>query len=198
MTVEPGFGGQAFLDMALPKVRRARELIADRELDVWLQVDGGVSMRTIERCAEAGADVFVAGSAVYGSKDPAHAGRPCAAARSGRPRRIMAHTGAGDERPTKSRALAASVTSVWASPERSVAAMALDLERPPTTARRVRRGPRSRCGQGRRPRPCPGCEPPCAAEPELVGDLGLEPSLEAIVPGDGRRLQQLNRSHRLR
>jgi ribulose-phosphate 3-epimerase len=73
MTVEPGFGGQAFLDMALPKVQRARELIADRELDMWLQVDGGVSMRTIERCAEAGADVFVAGSAVYGSKDPAHA-----------------------------------------------------------------------------------------------------------------------------
>jgi len=73
MTVEPGFGGQAFLDLVLPKIRRARELIAGRDLDVWLQVDGGVGTDTIERCAEAGADVFVAGSAVYGSEDPAKA-----------------------------------------------------------------------------------------------------------------------------
>jgi ribulose-phosphate 3-epimerase len=71
MTVEPGFGGQAFLDVVLPKIRRARRAIGD--LDVWLQVDGGVSADTIERCAEAGADVFVAGSAVYGSGDPAKA-----------------------------------------------------------------------------------------------------------------------------
>ncbi|HVE24358.1 MAG TPA: ribulose-phosphate 3-epimerase, partial [Sporichthya sp.] len=62
MTVEPGFGGQAFLDVVLPKIRRARELIAGRDLDLWLQVDGGVAPATIERCAEAGADVFVAGS----------------------------------------------------------------------------------------------------------------------------------------
>ena len=73
MTVEPGFGGQAFLDIVLPKIRRARELIAGRELDLWLQVDGGVAANTIERCAEAGADVFVAGSAVYGADDPAEA-----------------------------------------------------------------------------------------------------------------------------
>jgi ribulose-phosphate 3-epimerase len=73
MTVEPGFGGQRFLDMVLPKVRRARELIKGRELPVWLQVDGGVSAETIERCAEAGADVFVAGNAVYGAGDPAEA-----------------------------------------------------------------------------------------------------------------------------
>ena len=73
MTVEPGFGGQPFLDMVLPKVRRARELIKDRELSVWLQVDGGVTDETIERCAEAGADVFVAGSAVYSASDPARA-----------------------------------------------------------------------------------------------------------------------------
>ncbi|MCW2679231.1 MAG: ribulose-phosphate 3-epimerase [Frankiales bacterium] len=73
MTVEPGFGGQAFLDVVLPKIRRARKAIGD--LDVWLQVDGGVSDETIERCAEAGADVFVAGSAVYGKDDPAEAVR---------------------------------------------------------------------------------------------------------------------------
>ena len=73
MTVEPGFGGQAFLDVVLPKIRRARELIAGRDLDLWLQVDGGVSASTIERCADAGADVFVAGSAVYGADDPAEA-----------------------------------------------------------------------------------------------------------------------------
>jgi ribulose-phosphate 3-epimerase len=73
MTVEPGFGGQPFLDVVLPKVRAARELIKGRGIDVWLQVDGGVSAETIERCAEAGADVFVAGSAVYGAADPAAA-----------------------------------------------------------------------------------------------------------------------------
>jgi ribulose-phosphate 3-epimerase len=73
MTVEPGFGGQKFLDLVLPKVRAARELVKGRDLDLWLQVDGGVSAETIERCAEAGADVFVAGNAVYGADDPAAA-----------------------------------------------------------------------------------------------------------------------------
>ena len=71
MTVEPGFGGQGFLDVCLPKIRRARQAIRDAGLDVWLQVDGGVSVETIERAAEAGADVFVAGSAVYGAEDAA-------------------------------------------------------------------------------------------------------------------------------
>ncbi len=71
MTVEPGFGGQKFLDVVVPKIRRARQLIGDA--DVWLQVDGGVDATTIEVCAEAGADVFVAGSAVYGAQDPAAA-----------------------------------------------------------------------------------------------------------------------------
>ncbi len=75
MTVEPGFGGQAFLDIMLPKIRRTRQLVAKHGLDLWVQVDGGVSAETIERCAEAGADVFVAGSAVYGAKDPAEAVR---------------------------------------------------------------------------------------------------------------------------
>ncbi|MDT7573555.1 MAG: ribulose-phosphate 3-epimerase [Actinomycetota bacterium] len=71
MTVEPGFGGQPFLDAVLPKIRRAKQAIGD--LDIWLQVDGGVSAETIERCAAAGADNFVAGSAVYGADDPAAA-----------------------------------------------------------------------------------------------------------------------------
>jgi ribulose-phosphate 3-epimerase len=70
MTVEPGFGGQKFLVVCLPKIRRARELISAAGLEVWLQVDGGVSLETIERCAEAGADEFVAGSAVFSADDP--------------------------------------------------------------------------------------------------------------------------------
>jgi ribulose-phosphate 3-epimerase len=70
MTVEPGFGGQSFLDVCLPKLRRARALVDRHGLEVWLQVDGGVSLETIERCAEAGADTFVAGSAVFGADDP--------------------------------------------------------------------------------------------------------------------------------
>ncbi|MBO0788886.1 MAG: ribulose-phosphate 3-epimerase [Actinobacteria bacterium] len=73
MTVEPGFGGQSFLDLVLPKLRRARELASRRGTAVWLQVDGGVSAETIERCADAGADVFVAGSAVYDADDRAAA-----------------------------------------------------------------------------------------------------------------------------
>ena len=70
MTVEPGFGGQSFLDLVLPKIRRARALMDQHGVETWLQVDGGVSLETIERCAEAGADVFVAGSAVFGADDP--------------------------------------------------------------------------------------------------------------------------------
>jgi ribulose-phosphate 3-epimerase len=70
MTVEPGFGGQKFLDVCLPKIRRARALMDKHGVETWLQVDGGVSLETIERCAEAGADVFVAGSAVFDADDP--------------------------------------------------------------------------------------------------------------------------------
>ena len=73
MTVEPGFGGQGFLDLVLPKVRRARELIARHGGEIWLQVDGGVTEETIGRCAEAGADVFVAGTAVFAAQEPAAA-----------------------------------------------------------------------------------------------------------------------------
>jgi ribulose-phosphate 3-epimerase len=78
MTVEPGFGGQRFLDVVVPKIRRARELVKGRDLDLWIQVDGGVAAETIEVCADAGADVFVAGSAVYGADDPAAAVRELA------------------------------------------------------------------------------------------------------------------------
>jgi len=66
MTVEPGFGGQAFMHDMLGKIRVVRSAIdGRRELDVWLQVDGGISLDTIGLAAEAGADTFVAGSAVY-------------------------------------------------------------------------------------------------------------------------------------
>ena len=70
MTVEPGFGGQAFLDVTLPKIRRAASAIAGSGLPVAIQVDGGVTEETIQRAAEAGANVFVAGSAIYGADDP--------------------------------------------------------------------------------------------------------------------------------
>ena len=70
MTVEPGFGGQKFLDICVPKIRRTRQLLDKHGLDLWIEIDGGVSADTIERCAEAGADVFVAGSAVFKADDP--------------------------------------------------------------------------------------------------------------------------------
>ena len=73
MTVEPGFGGQSFLEVVLPKIRRAREALKATNGDLWLQVDGGIDADTAVQCAEAGADVFVAGSAVYGAKDPVEA-----------------------------------------------------------------------------------------------------------------------------
>lgn len=70
MTVEPGFGGQKFLDLVLPKIRRTRDLVSKLGKDIWIQVDGGISDETIDRCIDAGADVFVAGSAVYSADDP--------------------------------------------------------------------------------------------------------------------------------
>lgn len=73
MTVEPGFGGQSFLDVTLPKIRRARAAIEGSGIGVAIQVDGGITEETIVRAAEAGANVFVAGSAVYGQADPAAA-----------------------------------------------------------------------------------------------------------------------------
>ena len=68
MTVEPGFGGQAFMSDMMPKVSRACELGGAK---LWIEVDGGVSHNTILECKQAGANVFVAGSCVYSSEDPA-------------------------------------------------------------------------------------------------------------------------------
>ncbi|MCC2333235.1 ribulose-phosphate 3-epimerase [Cellulomonas wangsupingiae] len=71
MTVEPGFGGQSFIEGTLAKVRRTRAAVDAVGADTWVQVDGGVSRATIGRIARAGANVFVAGSAVYGAPDVA-------------------------------------------------------------------------------------------------------------------------------
>ena len=68
MTVEPGFGGQKFMDSMMEKVRTTRRMIGSRP--IWLQVDGGISLETIEIAVEAGADTFVAGSAVFNAEDP--------------------------------------------------------------------------------------------------------------------------------
>jgi ribulose-phosphate 3-epimerase len=73
MTVEPGFGGQSFMADQMPKVAQVREAVNRHGGEIWVQVDGGVSAATIEECAAAGADVFVAGSAVYGAEDAAAA-----------------------------------------------------------------------------------------------------------------------------
>jgi ribulose-phosphate 3-epimerase len=69
MTVEPGFGGQKFMTEMMSKVSRTRAIIGSRP--IWLQVDGGISLETIEIAVDAGADTFVAGSAVFNAKDPA-------------------------------------------------------------------------------------------------------------------------------
>lgn len=69
MTVEPGFGGQSFMSEMVPKIQRTKKLIGSRP--IWLQVDGGISEKTIEIAASAGADTFVAGSAVFKADDPA-------------------------------------------------------------------------------------------------------------------------------
>jgi ribulose-phosphate 3-epimerase len=69
MTVEPGFGGQKFMENMMDKVRTTRKMIGDRP--IWLQVDGGISLQTIEVALEAGADTFVVGSAVFSAPDPA-------------------------------------------------------------------------------------------------------------------------------
>lgn len=71
MTVEPGFGGQSFMADQMDKVRAVRRAVLRHGGEIWVQVDGGVSRDTIGQCVEAGADVFVAGSAVYGADDVA-------------------------------------------------------------------------------------------------------------------------------
>lgn len=71
MTVEPGFGGQSFMANTMPKLMQVREAIRAAGVDVWLQVDGGIDLTTIGVARDAGADTFVAGSAVFRSTDPA-------------------------------------------------------------------------------------------------------------------------------
>lgn len=70
MTVEPGFGGQSFMGEMLPKIRQVRAAADAAALALWVQVDGGIALDTIGLAAEAGADTFVAGSAVYQAEDP--------------------------------------------------------------------------------------------------------------------------------
>lgn len=69
MSVEPGFGGQSFMPAALEKISKLRKLIDSRDLSTWIQVDGGIDLATIGLAAAAGADTFVAGSAVFNSSD---------------------------------------------------------------------------------------------------------------------------------
>ena len=90
MTVFPGFGGQAFMEDVLPKLARCRQAIDEAGLAVALEVDGGVGPATAGRCAAAGADVLVAGSAVFGADDPAAAVEA-----------ILAAARQGDERPSR-------------------------------------------------------------------------------------------------
>jgi ribulose-phosphate 3-epimerase len=75
MSVEPGFGGQAFIPDVLDKARAVRRLVDSGELRLLVEIDGGINADTIEAAAEAGVDCFVAGSAVYGAEDPAEAVR---------------------------------------------------------------------------------------------------------------------------
>jgi ribulose-phosphate 3-epimerase len=70
MTVEPGFGGQSFMPETMPKLRMLADEARRRGSSVWLQVDGGIGESTIAQAAEAGADTFVAGSAVFGAENP--------------------------------------------------------------------------------------------------------------------------------
>ncbi len=88
MTVEPGFGGQSFMTSAMPKLSALAAEARRRGSSVWLQVDGGIGESTIAQAAEAGADTFVAGSAVFGADDPA---RAIEALRSGAARHTHSH-----------------------------------------------------------------------------------------------------------
>jgi ribulose-phosphate 3-epimerase len=87
MTVEPGFGGQSFMLETMPKLRRLAQEAHRRGSSVWLQVDGGIGESTIVHAAEAGADTFVAGSAVFGAEDPARAITGLRAAAAAHPHR---------------------------------------------------------------------------------------------------------------
>ena len=69
MSVNPGFGGQVFIPQALQKIRDLKPMIRAKNPNVLIEVDGGINLETIRSVAEAGADVFVAGSAIFGSSD---------------------------------------------------------------------------------------------------------------------------------
>ncbi|MGE8081803.1 ribulose-phosphate 3-epimerase [Peribacillus loiseleuriae] len=73
MTVNPGFGGQSFIHSVLPKIREVADLVAEKNLDVEIEVDGGVNPETARLCVEAGANVLVAGSAIYNQQDRSQA-----------------------------------------------------------------------------------------------------------------------------
>ena len=73
MTVEPGFGGQSFMTEMLEKVKEARSIINNEKLTMWVQVDGGVGLKTIEQASQAGADFLVVGSAAFAAQDPGKA-----------------------------------------------------------------------------------------------------------------------------
>ncbi|PID22592.1 ribulose-phosphate 3-epimerase [Sporosarcina sp. P3] len=73
MTVNPGFGGQSFIHSVLPKVKQLSEIINERNLSIEIEIDGGINEETIKPCVEAGATIFVAGSAIYGKEDRAQA-----------------------------------------------------------------------------------------------------------------------------
>jgi len=75
MSVNPGFGGQKFISTALDKVRRLRQMIDHRGLPVRIEIDGGIDLKNIQQVVEAGAEIIVAGSAVFGAKDPGQAVR---------------------------------------------------------------------------------------------------------------------------
>ncbi|MBE3570317.1 MAG: ribulose-phosphate 3-epimerase [Bacillales bacterium] len=69
MTVNPGFGGQSFIDSVLPKIRQVRQLVEENNLDIEIEVDGGINAETAKLCVDAGANVLVAGSAIYKQAD---------------------------------------------------------------------------------------------------------------------------------
>ena len=80
MSVNPGFGGQEFIPTSVEKVRRLRRMIEERGLQTRIEIDGGIDRDNIARCAEAGAEIFVAGTAVFGQGDPARSVRELLAA----------------------------------------------------------------------------------------------------------------------
>ena len=73
MSVNPGFGGQKFIPESVAKVRRLRQMITERQLDVRIEIDGGIDLNNIETVVEAGAEIIVAGSAIFGTKDAENA-----------------------------------------------------------------------------------------------------------------------------